>query len=119
MAIPNDLMAFFLRLVDKSRNSEINWKGTGRPDTFLVTFSDIAISICLVGDKPSVRIQLLNDEGDPAAVITVDDGDDEWLAAMSLINSANRKVTKIDRTMQRAMEELGKAGTVGQEPPRS
>ena len=119
MAIPKEFMAFFLRLVDKSRKSEVNWEATGGKDTVRVTFSDIAINISLVGDKPEVRIQLLNDEGVPAAVMSVDDGDDEWLAAMSLINSANRRVTKIDRTMQRAMEELGKEGTVGQEPPAS
>ena len=41
----------------------------------------------------------------------------EWLAAMSLINSASRKVTKIDESLQRVMEELGKEGMVGQEPP--
>ncbi len=117
MAIPKDFMAFFLRLVDKSRKSEVNWVATDRTDAFRVTFSDMAISISLEGDEPIVRIQLLNNEGDPAAAMTVDDGDDEWLAAMSLINSANRKVTKIDETMRRAMEELGKEGTVGEEPP--
>ena len=118
MAVPQELMAFFLRLVDKSRKSEINWEATGRADAFRVTFSDIAITISLEGEKPFVRIQLLNDRGDPAAIITVDDGDDEWLPAMSLINSANRKVARIDRTMQRAMEELGKEGSVGLEASR-
>ena len=28
MAIPKEFMAFFLRLVDKSRKSEVNWKAT-------------------------------------------------------------------------------------------
>lgn len=119
MPVPKHLMAFFLRLVDKSKKAEINWEATGQPDAFRVTFADVAISISLEGNKPLVRIQLLNDRGDPAAVITVDDGDDEWIGAMSLINTANRKVTKIDKTMQRAMEELGREGTVGQEPPPS
>ena len=40
-------------------------------------------------------------------------GDEEWLAAVSLINSANRKVRKIDHTLRRAMEELSKSGAVG------
>ena len=116
MPIPEDLNPFFSMLVDKSRKLEINWEATGEADSFRVTFSDIAISISLEGNKPFVRIQLLNDKGDPATVITVDDGDEEWLGAMSLINSANRKVRKIDQSLQRAMEELGKEGTVGQEP---
>ncbi len=119
MPVPQDLMTFFMRLVEKSKKGEINWAAAGEADTFLVTFSDLAIGISLVGDNPVVRIQLLNDEGDPTAAITVDDGDEEWLGAMSLINSANRKVRKIDKTMRRAMEELGREGTVGQEPPRS
>ncbi len=116
MPIPEDLKPFFSRLVDKSRKLEINWEATGEAEEFRVTFSDIAISISLERNKPVVRIQLLNDKGDPATVITVDDEDDEWLGAMSLINSAKRKVTKIDKSLQRAMEELGKEGTVGREP---
>lgn len=116
MPIPEDLRPFFSKLVDKSKKMEINWEATGQKDSFRVTFSDIAITVSLEGNKPPVRIQLLNDKGDPAAVITVDDADDDWISAMSLINSANRKVTKIEKTMLRAMEELGKEGPVGQEP---
>ena len=64
-------------------------------------------------------IELLNDQGQPAATIAVDDRDDEWLGAVSLINSANRKVSKIDQTMSRAMEELAKDGAIGQDPASS
>ncbi len=115
MPVPKDMMTFFSRLVEKSKKSEINWKATTDTDTFIVTFPDLSITISLVGEKPVVRVQLLNDEGAPTSVITVDDADDEWIAAMSLINSANRKVRKIDQTMLHAMEELGKDGPVGEE----
>lgn len=116
MPVSKDLTSFFLRLIEKSKKSEINWQATGPPDAFRVTFSGIAILISLEGDKPLVRIQLFNDKGDTAAVISVDQGDDEWLGAMSLINSANRKVTKKDETLHRAMQELEKEGSVGDEP---
>jgi len=115
MPVPKDLTSFFLRLIEKSKKSEINWQATGPPDAFRVTFSGIAILISLEGDKPLVRIQLLNDKGDTAAVISVDQGDDEWLGAMSLNNSANRKVTKKDETLHRAMQELEKEGSVGED----
>jgi hypothetical protein len=116
MPIPEDLKPFFSSLVAKSKKLEINWEATGNADSFRVTFSDFAIGISQEGSKPVVRIQLLNDTGDIASEMTVDDGDDDWLGALSLINTAKRKVTKIDRSLQRAMEELGKEGTVGLEP---
>lgn len=113
MPVPKELMQFFSKLVDKSKKSEINWQATGQSDAYRVTFPDMAISISLEGTK-LVRIQLLNDQGEPAAAIAVNDGDEEWLGAISLINSANRKVTKIDTTMRRALEELGKDGAIGE-----
>jgi len=35
---------------------------------------------------------------------------------VSLINSASRKVTKVDVTVRRAMEELAKDGPIGEGP---
>lgn len=118
MPVPKELLPFFTRLVDKSKKSEINWQTTGQPEAFRVTFPDMAIAIALEGDR-LVRIKLLNDQGLAAAEMVVDDGEDEWLGAVSLINSAKRKVMRIDQTMQRAMEELGKDGPVGLESPSS
>jgi hypothetical protein len=65
------------------------------------------------GHRGSVRVQLRNDQGEPSAVISVDDRDDEWLGAVGFFNSAERKVLKVGRTMRRAMEELEKHGVVG------
>ena len=117
MPISEDLKPLFSRLVAKSKKLEINWQATDQADSFRVTFSDFAISISQEGSNPVVRIKPLNDQGVIATEMTVDDGDDEWLGALSLINTAKRKVTKIDKSLQRAMEELGKEGPVGQEPP--
>ena len=100
-------------LVDKSRNSEINWETDGRPDAYRVRFSDFAIAVDQDEHRPAVRMQLLNDQGGATTIITVEKGDEEWLAAVSLINSANRKVRKIDHTLTRAMEELGREGPIG------
>jgi hypothetical protein len=115
MPVPKELTSFFSGLVEKSRKSEINWCPTDEPDAYRVTFPDMAITVRQEGER-RVRIELLNDRSIPAATICVEYGDEEWIGAVSLINSANRKVTKIDQTMQRAMEELGRDGPIGQDP---
>ena len=116
MPVPTEFTPFFTSLVDKSKKSEINWEATGQPDAYRVRFSDFSISVSQEnGQPPSIRVQLLNDQGQPTVVMSIDDGDDEWLGAVGLMNSADRKVRKIGRTMQRAMEELGKQGPVGLE----
>jgi len=72
------------------------------------------------GGKPmSICVQLLNDRGETTAVITVDDRDEEWLGAVGLFNSADRKVRKLGRTMRRAMEGLGKQRAIGLEASTS
>jgi len=119
MPVPKEFMPFFTNLVDKSKKSEINWEAMDQPDAYRVRFSDFSITVSQKGAKPVVRIQLLSDQGEPSAAITVDSDDDEWLGAVGLINSADRKVRKIGRTMQRAMEELGKRGSIGLERPVS
>jgi len=120
MPVPIEFMPFFTSLVDKSRMSEINWEATGRPDAYRVRFSDFSIVVSQKGDRPtSIRVQLLNDQGEPTAVITIDDRDEEWLGAVGLFNSADRKVRKLGRTMRRAMEELGKQGAIGLEASAS
>jgi hypothetical protein len=120
MPVPIEFMPFFTSLVDKSRRSEINWEATGRPDVYRVRFSDFSIVVTEEGGKPmSIRVQLLNGQGEPTAVISVDDRDEEWLGAVGLFNSADRKVRKLGRTMHRAMEELGKQGPIGMEAPTS
>ena len=119
MPVPEEFLPFFTSLVDKSRKSEINWEEMGQSDAYRVRFSDFSISVSQEGDKPIVRIQLFNDHGGPTAVITVNDEDDEWLGAVGLINSAERKVRKLGQTLQRAMEELGKEGPIGLEAPTS
>ena len=116
MAVPQELTGFFTKLVEKSKKLEVNWQATGQADTYAVRFSDIAIRIAQVSGTRAVRIELLNDEGRAVADMTVDDNDNEWIAATSLINSANRKVSKIDQTIRRALEELGREGPVGEEP---
>ena len=118
MPVGKELKPFFTGLVEKSKRMEINWEATGQPGTYCVVFSDIAIRVFLEGER-HVHVQLLNDKGDPATAIKVSEGDDEWLAATSLINSANRAVTRIDKSMQRAMEELAKEGLIGRGPQSS
>ncbi|MGD8289983.1 MAG: hypothetical protein PVJ80_17465 [Gemmatimonadota bacterium] len=116
MPVPIEFKSFFTSLVDKSRRSEINWESTSEPDVYRVRFTDFSIVVSqTVGRSPSVRVQLLNDRGEPTAVISVDDQDDEWLGAVGLFNSADRKVRKLGRTMRRAMEELEKQGPIGLE----
>jgi hypothetical protein len=116
MPVPIEFMPFFTSLVDKSRKSEINWEATGRRGEYRVRFSDFSIVVSEEGGKPSsIRIQLINDQGEPTAVISIDDRDEEWLGAVGLFNSADRKVRKLGRTMRRAMEELGKQGAIGLE----
>ena len=115
MPVPIDLKPFFASLVEKSRRHEINWEADGRADTYRVRFADFAIAVSQDESRPSVRIQLLNDQGEPTTLVTVEKGDEEWLAAVSVINSANRKVRKIDHTLQRALEELGREGVIGLE----
>lgn len=116
MPVPIEFKPFFTNLVDKSRKSEINWEDAGEPNTYRVRFADFSIVVSQTDDRtPSVRVQLLNDRGHPTAVISVDDQDDEWLGAVGLFNSADRKVRKLGRTMRRAMEELAKQGSIGLE----
>lgn len=116
MPVPIEFMPFFESLVDKSRKSEVNWEATGRPKEYRVRFADFAILVSEEGDKPmSIRIQLLNDRAEATAVMLIDDRDEEWLGAVGLFNSADRKVRKMGRTMRRAMEELGRQGAIGME----
>lgn len=120
MPVPIEFRPFFTSLVDKSRRSEINWEATGRPAAYRVRFPDFSIVVSEEGDKPtSIRVQLLNDQGEPTAVISVDDRDEEWLGAVGLFNSADRKVRKLGTTLGRAMEELGKRGAIGLEASAS
>ena len=80
MPVPTEFMPFFTSLVDKSKKSEINWEATGQPDAYRVRFSDFSISVSQEnGQPPSIRVQLLNDQGQPTVVMSIDDGDDEWL----------------------------------------
>ena len=113
MPVPTELMPFFKQLVEKSKRSEINWEAAGRPDAYAVRFPDFAIQIIQEGTKPSVLVRLHNDDGNVVTDFKVTDRDDEWIMAVSLINSADRMVRKAGRTLQRAMEELGKTGLVG------
>ena len=114
MPVPIEFRPFFTSLVDKSRRAEINWEATDRSNAFRARFPDFSIVVSQhEGQRPSVRVQLLNDQGGPTAVVSVDDRDDEWLGAVGLFNSAERKAHGIGRTMRRAMEELGKQGVIG------
>ena len=113
MPVPTELHAFFNNLVEKSKKSEINWEAHGGPDAYRVRFADFSIGIDQDERKPSVRIQLLNDRGEPTAVINVGKEDEQWIGAISLINSAGMKVRKVGPTLGRAMEELGKQGPIG------
>ena len=113
MPVPTELMPFFQNLVEKSKKSEINWEAAGRPDAYTVRFPDFAIQIVQEGTKPYVLIRLHNDDGMAVTDFKVTNQDEEWIMAVSLINSADRKVRKAGRTLQRAMEELGKTGLIG------
>ena len=113
MSVPTELRPFFTSLVEKSRRSEINWESDGRRDAFRVRFADFAIGVSQDASRPAVDVQLYNDHGEPTTVITVQKGDEEWIGAVSLINSANLKVRKVGRTLNRALEELGREGPVG------
>lgn len=119
MPVPTELKPFFNNLVEKSKRSEINWEEDNGSDAFRVRFAEFAIGICQDASNHSVRIQLLNDRGAPTAVINVDKDDDDWMGAVSLINSADLKVRKVGRTLGLAMEELGKQGLIGLEPDAS
>lgn len=113
MPVPNELMPFFQNLVEKSKKSEINWESAGGRDAYLVRFPDFSIRIAQESHKPHVVVRLHNDAGDLVSEFKVNDQEDEWIMAVSLINSADRTVRKAGRTLQRAMEELGKAGVIG------
>lgn len=116
MPVPIELRPFFTNLVDKSKKSEINWEADSGSDAYRVRFAEFAIGIQQDQTNHSVRIQLFNDRGDSTAVIKVDKEDDDWIGAVSLINSAGLKVRKVGRTLSLAMEELGKEGPIGLEP---
>ena len=115
MPVPTELMPFFKQLVEKSKKSEINWEAAGRPDAYTVRFPDFAIQIVQEGTKPYVLIRLHNDDGMAVTDFKVTNQDEEWIMAVSLINSADRKVRK-ERPM---LEDM--APTVlellGVEPP--
>ena len=113
MPVPTELVPFFNNLVDKSKKSEINWEAAGQPDAYMVRFPDFSIQIIQEGTKPCVLIRLHNDDGRAVTDFKVNSQDEEWIGAVSLINSADRKVRKAGHTLQRAMEELGKTGTIG------
>lgn len=113
MPVPTELRPFFTGLVEKSRKSEINWEADGRGDAYRVRFDDFAIGISQDERKPEVLVRLYNDRDEPTTVITVNQGDEEWIGAISLINSANLKVRKVGQTLRRAMEELGRDGPIG------
>ena len=116
MPVPIELRPFFTNLVEKSKKAEINWEADTESDAYRVRFAEFAIGIHQDQASHSVHIQLLNDRGDPTAVIKVDKEDDDWIGAVSLINSADLKVRKVGRTLGLAMEELGKPGPIGLEP---
>lgn len=114
MPVPKDFMPFFTGLVDKSRRSEIHWEATAHPNAHRVRFPDFSIVVSEEGGSPpSIRVELINDRGEPTAVLRIDNRDDQWLGAVGLFNSADRRVRKLGRTLHRAMEELGKRGPVG------
>ena len=113
MPVATELKPFFTNLVEKSRRHEINWEANGREDSYIVRFDDFSIAVAQDAQRPQVQIRLLNDQGGPTTIITVDKGDADWLAAVSVVNSAHRKVRKIDHTLQRALEELGREGEIG------
>ena len=113
MPVPTELMPLFRNLVEKSKKSEINWEAAGPRDAFAVRFPDFSIKVVQDEAKPRVTVQLHNDTGEPVADFRVTDQDEEWIMAVSLINSADRVVRKAGLTLQRAMEELSKAGMVG------
>ncbi len=119
MPVPTELRSFFDSLVEKSRRSEINWESDGVSDSYRVRFADFTIAIRADEARPAVFIQLLNDQGEQATVITVQQGDEQWIGAVSLINSANLKVRKVGETLRRALEELEKEGPIGLGPDGS
>ena len=116
MPVPIELRPFFAGLVDKSRRGEIRWEADGKTDAFRARFSRFSIAIRQDERKPAVHVELRNDQGQPASIITVDQGDEEWIGAVSLINSANLKVRKVGETLRYAMAELEKEGTIGLGP---
>ncbi|NNF13453.1 MAG: hypothetical protein HKN72_09525 [Gemmatimonadetes bacterium] len=113
MPVPTELRPFFTSLVDKSRKSEINWEADGHSDAYRVRFTDFAIGISQDERKPVVLVRLFNDREEPTTVIEVTQADEEWIGAVSLINSANLKVRRVGQTLHRALEELGKDGPIG------
>ncbi len=117
MPVPQELKPFFTQLVDKSKRLEINWEAGARSDAFRVRFTDFSIAVSQEGRASSVRVQLLNEDGYVTADFTVDDKDDEWIMAVALTNSADRKVRNAGRTLRRALEELGRDGPIGLKAP--
>ena len=117
MPVPQELKPFFTGLVDKSKKLEINWEAGARPDAFRVRFPDFTIAVSQEGRTSAVRVQLLNDDGYVTTDFSVAKDDEEWIGAVALINSADRKVRKAGHTLRRAMEELAKKGPIGLEAP--
>lgn len=113
MPIPRELTPFFNRLVEKSKRLEINWEGNGRRGSYRVRFPDFSIEVAQDGHASPVRIQLRNGDGHATSDFRVSDRDDEWIGAVALVNSADRKVHKAGETLRRAMEELGRPGAIG------
>ena len=62
---------------------------------------------------------MLTVTGRRATRARIEKEDDEWIGAVSLINSADLKVRKVGRTLGRAMEELSKQGPIGLESDAS
>lgn len=119
MPIPIELRPFFTNLVEKSKKSEINWEADSGSAAYRVRFAEFAIAIDQDQANHSVRIQLLNDRGDSTAVINVSKEDDDWIGAVSLINSADLKVRKVGRTLSLAMEALDQPGLIGLDPDQA
>jgi hypothetical protein len=65
MPVPLELKPFFTGIVETSRKSEINWEANGGSDAYRVRFEDFAIGISQDQRTSTVRVQLLNDRGEP------------------------------------------------------
>lgn len=115
--ISNEYIDLVEKLLERTRDGEVNWKGTVKSNEYMIYFKNFSLSISTSFDnftnQNNVVISLRNDSGDEIDNFWIDEEDAHYKLVSELHAGARRKALQIDEALSTIMTELESTETVG------
>ena len=122
MPIPDSYSTLMTRIIQRTKEGEVNWQNTANENTIAVYFTGFALMISeghdTFHDESFVRVALVNENGDEIDAFVSSDEDGDYRKMSQLYASGRRKAKRIDVALNTMLEELDHSDEVGSRPQK-